>query len=151
MRTLARASDLAAIRQRITLVSPTDTALWGSMSAHQMVCHLTDAFRCPLGEKVPKPIKASSIPIPIYKRLALWLPVKWPPNVPTTPEMDQAIHGTPPTVFAVDQGSLFAILSRFASSSGPWRSHPIFGFMTTREWMHWGYLHTDHHLRQFGR
>jgi hypothetical protein len=29
--------------------------------------------------------------------------------------------------------------------------HPMFGAMTTLEWMRWGYLHTDHHLRQFGR
>jgi hypothetical protein len=28
--------------------------------------------------------------------------------------------------------------------------HPIFGAMTEEEWMRWGYLHMDHHLRQFG-
>jgi hypothetical protein len=28
--------------------------------------------------------------------------------------------------------------------------HPIFGQMTEKEWMRWGYLHMDHHLRQFG-
>jgi hypothetical protein len=28
--------------------------------------------------------------------------------------------------------------------------HPIFGELTEREWMRWGYLHTDHHFRQFG-
>jgi Protein of unknown function (DUF1569) len=29
--------------------------------------------------------------------------------------------------------------------------HPIFGPMTAKDWMRWGYLHADHHLRQFGR
>jgi hypothetical protein len=28
--------------------------------------------------------------------------------------------------------------------------HPFFGQMTEKEWMRWGYLHADHHLRQFG-
>jgi hypothetical protein len=30
-----------------------------------------------------------------------------------------------------------------------WR-HPIFGELTDSERMRWGYLHMDHHLRQFG-
>jgi hypothetical protein len=29
--------------------------------------------------------------------------------------------------------------------------HSIFGSMTNQDWMRWGYLHADHHLRQFGR
>ena len=28
--------------------------------------------------------------------------------------------------------------------------HPIFGPLTTSQWMRWGYLHVYHHLRQFG-
>ena len=36
-----------------------------------------------------------------------------------------------------------------ASSYAP--SHPMFGPMTPEDWMRWGYLHADHHLRQFGR
>jgi hypothetical protein len=27
----------------------------------------------------------------------------------------------------------------------------MFGPMTEKDWMRWGYLHADHHLRQFGR
>jgi hypothetical protein len=30
------------------------------------------------------------------------------------------------------------------------RAHPIFGAMAKEEWHRWGYLHLDHHLRQFG-
>ncbi len=29
-------------------------------------------------------------------------------------------------------------------------SHPVFGELSEWEWMRWGYLHADHHLRQFG-
>ena len=28
--------------------------------------------------------------------------------------------------------------------------HPFFGAMSPNQWLRWGYLHTDHHLRQFG-
>jgi hypothetical protein len=28
--------------------------------------------------------------------------------------------------------------------------HPVFGAMSDSAWRRWGYLHTDHHLRQFG-
>ena len=151
MKTLSSAGDLASIRNRIALLSPTDTRLWGSMSAHQAVCHLADAFCCPLGERAAASFKASSIPMPIYKWLALNFPMKWPRGVPTPPEMNQQIGGTPPADFAADRATLLAKLDQFARASGPWSPHPIFGTMTAAEWMRWGYLHTDHHLRQFGR
>jgi len=28
--------------------------------------------------------------------------------------------------------------------------HPLFGPMSRAEWLRWGYLHMDHHFRQFG-
>jgi hypothetical protein len=31
-----------------------------------------------------------------------------------------------------------------------WGRHPLFAEMSERDWMRWGYLHVDHHLRQFG-
>ena len=151
MKTLSSAGDLAAIRNRIALVSPTDARLWGAMSVHQMICHLTDAFGCPLGERVPAPIKGPPIPVPIYKWLALSFPAKWPKGVPTPPAMDQRIGGTPPGDFAADRAALVLKLDQFVRCAGPWGSHPMFGVMTAAEWMRWGYLHTDHHLRQFGR
>jgi hypothetical protein len=42
-------------------------------------------------------------------------------------------------------------MERFSSAdvSVDWPAHPIFGAMTRRAWMRWGYLHVDHHLRQF--
>jgi hypothetical protein len=115
-----------------------------------MLCHATDAFGCPLGERVPPPIRASPIPVPIYKWLAPYLPRKWPHGVPAPPEMNQQIAGAPPADFAADHATLIARVDRFARCSGPWSPHPFFGSMAASEWMRWGYLHSDHH-RQFGR
>jgi hypothetical protein len=77
--------------------------------------------------------------------------MKWPKGVPTPPEMDQRVAGTPPVEFNADRAALQEKLARFARSRGPWAPHPIFAALTTNEWMRWGYLHADHHLRQFGR
>ena len=152
MKTLSSAGDLANIRNRIALVSPTDVRLWGSMSVHQMVCHLTDAFCCPLGERVPPARQGLAHPCAdLQVARPLLSPASGRTACPTPPEMNQQIGGTPPADFAADRAALLARLDQFARYSGPWSPHPIFGEMTTREWMRWGYLHTDHHLRQFGR
>lgn len=121
------------------------------MSVHQMVCHLDDSYKCALGEK-----QASSssgfLQRTLVKQLALKLPLRWPKGVPTRPEVEQGKGGTPPLVFGPDLISLLAILDRFCDGlPTPCSTHPIFGAMTAKDWMRWGYLHADHHLRQFGR
>ncbi len=83
---------------------------------------------------------------------ALWLPLKWPHGVPTVPECDARGGGSAPTDFDRDKRELLELLERFtrqARGSGL-QLHPFFGVMTEKEWMRWGYLHVDHHLRQFG-
>jgi hypothetical protein len=151
MKSLSSPGDLAEIRTRMDLLSPTDTRRWGSMSVQQMMCHLTDAFSCPLLERTVAPFKGNPLPAPVFKWVALRFPRKWPPGVPTPPEIDQLIQGTPPADFATDHANLLDKLDRFAHANGPWVPHPMFGAMTRNDWMRWGYLHTDHHLRQFGR
>jgi hypothetical protein len=170
MKSLSCATDLADIRARIALVGAEDIHLWGSMTAPQMLCHLRDAFTGALGQLGPAPVQGSSLPAPaykptanpifksiynpifksIFKSLALWLPFKWPPGVRTPPRIDQRIGGTPPAEFEADRAALLRKLDEFAGGAGPWVAHPMFGVMTAREWMRWGYLHADHHLRQFG-
>lgn len=123
------------------------------MTVAQMVCHLADAFAGPLGDRPMSPCEIGRPPIPLglYKSLALYFPRKWPQGVPTIPNMDQQIGGTPPSTFDADRTLLLSRLAAFTCFTGPWLAHPIFGPMNQIEWMRWGYLHTDHHLRQFGR
>jgi hypothetical protein len=121
------------------------------MSAGQMVCHLCDAYRATLGEIAVSP--ASGIfQRTVMKWAALRLPMKWPPGVPTRPEIEQGAGGTPPTEFERDRAELLVSFSRFCGTGGRVSpAHPIFGQMRAEEWLRWGYLHADHHLRQFGR
>lgn len=153
MKTLAQPADVDALRGRVLKLTPEDTRRWGSMTTAQMVCHVADAFAGPLGQH-PMPhstAKRPPIPLGLYKWLAFKFPAPWPRGVPTIPSMDQQIGGTAPTAFEADRARLLTNLDAFIGFSGPWPTHPIFGHLSRDEWMRWGYLHTDHHLRQFGR
>ena len=88
----------------------------------------------------------------VVKFLALYAPVKWPGGVKTRPEVEQGVGGTAPGEFESDRRSLIAAVERFAAANRDfeWALHPIFGKMSEDEWLRWGYLHADHHLRQFG-
>jgi hypothetical protein len=151
MKTLSTADDLEEICSRLANVRPEDERRWGSMSAHQMMCHLSDAFGYPLGEHAVAPVPRSAVSRALFKWVALKLPMKWPPRVTTPPEVDQCLGGTPPGDFDADRVGLLQRLDRFARGAGPWGTHPLFGPMTDEDWRRWGYLHSDHHLRQFGR
>ena len=71
----------------------------------------------------------------------------------TRPEIDQhGGGGTPPADFEVDRALLLHLVERFTAKLPDFKfaPHPMFLEMNEREWMRWGYLHSDHHLRQFG-
>jgi hypothetical protein len=124
---------------------------WGKMTASQMVCHLSDSFLGVMGRK-PISIEPNYRARKLVKGIALYLPVQWPKGVPTRPEFDSAIGGTRPADFETDKQGLLRLVEEFSGQprSFEFRPHPMFLEMSEREWMRWGYLHVDHHLRQFG-
>ena len=151
MKTLARQSDKAELVDRLRDLRPDSIRRWGRMSVHQMVCHLCDGFRMGTGQKpvrrVAGPLKAAMI-----KWVALYVPTRWPPGIRTTAEIDQERLGTTPTDFAADVAQLEALLDLVTTQprTFEWQAHPLFGRMSEAAWLRWGYLHVDHHLRQFG-
>jgi hypothetical protein len=150
MKTLLNPNDKEEISARLQAVRPTSPRLWGKMSAHQMVCHLSDGFRMYMGLKTVRPVP---VPYPrsLVKWMALWVPIPWPKGFKTAPELDQQVGGTPPAAFASDLRELQNLVHRFTQTRRfEWQPHPHFGQMSDREWMRLAYLHVDHHLRQFG-
>ena len=151
MKTLGREDCKAELVQRLRQVRPGSVRRWGKMSAHQMVCHLTDSCRMATGE-----MRASDatglFQRTFVKWIALYAPLPWPQGIPTRPEVDQQMGGTCPSDFATDVGTLEALMEAIAGDRTrlEWPSHPIFGPMSRTAWLRWAYLHTDHHLRQFG-
>jgi hypothetical protein len=122
------------------------------MTANQAVCHLADSFRAVLGEKAVS--MNTNVPKRTFlKWFALNVPLPWPHGYPTRPEMDQQIGGTRPVEFARDVADLERVVEAYSTKPADfaWHPHPGFGVMTTAEYLRWGWLHMDHHLRQFGR
>jgi uncharacterized protein DUF1569 len=151
MKTLAKERDKAEILGRLKTVRPNSVRRWGRMSAHQMICHLSDAFRMGMGER-PVSRVGGVLHRTILKWAVLYGPVRWPRGIVTVSEIDQELDGTKPVEFAADVAQLESLLEFIATppSSFDWRPHPIFGSMSADAWLRWGYLHMDHHLRQFG-
>lgn len=151
MKTLARAEDVAELRGRLAALDGSETARFGQMTVAGMVCHVTDSFRLTLGEISAEPKAGPPIPLAVFKWLALRAPMRWRPGFRTVPEIEQGVGGSAPGAFAADRARLLAYFERFVAGGEPWPAHAYFGPLTTAEWMRWGYLHTEHHLRQFGR
>lgn len=117
----------------------------------QMICHLADGYRAVLAEKKMDRVEYW-IPRPLLKWIALRVPIRWPQGVPAPREIIQGLGGTPPTDFESDRAELVRALKVFCERVPPRDFlHPLFGKMSSRDWMRWAYLHADHHLRQFGR
>jgi hypothetical protein len=151
MKTLSDERCRAELIRRVGELRPDSPRQWGRMSAHQMVCHVIDSCRMMTGEM---PVSPASGPLQrsVLKWVALYAPLRWPPGILTRPEIDQYASGTRPTDFAADVAMLESVLGSLKTrgAGARWPAHPIFGRMSERAWFRWAYLHTDHHLRQFG-
>lgn len=138
--------------ERLARLHPESRRRWGKMTPHQMLCHLSDSYRVPMGGMR---ISSNSGPFQrtVMKWVALRTPLPWPHGIATRPEIDQAAGGgTTPTEFELDRARLLLDIERFCSEPRDFEfaPHPIFGAMHIADWMSWGYRHADHHLRQFG-
>ena len=149
MKTLSQQNDKQEVLRRIAKLKADQTRRWGKMSCHQMVVHLSDSLLCPMGERAAS---RASVPVPrgVYRWVALYIPVQWPHGIATRPEMEQGVGGTQPVEFSRDREKLVTLIGRFTHDRFEWAEHPMFSAMSEKDWMRWGYLHCDHHLRQFG-
>ena len=151
MKTLASAQVKQEVLERLRTLHSESPRAWGKMTAPQMICHLSDAFRMIIAGK-PVQMRDNPFTRTVVKWVALQAPLRWPHGIQGPPEVDQQIGGTPPRAFASDQIELVSLTEQFSVQTEHLASikHPIFGKLTVEEWMRWGYLHMDHHLRQFG-
>ena len=150
MHTISDPADFAALRERLLALHREDLRHWGVMDAGQMVCHIRGAFRTAMGE-----IPCEPIPMPMpraaLKALALWAPLPWKRNFETVPALKLGTPEMAVTSFETDRAEAVADMERFCRPEQVRVDHAFFGPMSYADWMRWGYLHTDHHLRQFGR
>jgi len=150
MQTLINGVDYAEIVDRLSSVKADDEARWGMMSAPEMLCHLRGAFRVAMGE-LPSVLVDVPMPRELLKSKALWEPTPWQKNFYTVPALRL---GTPTMrigLFEDDQAEVLVEMERFRRPEQGRVDHSLFGQMSYVDWMRWGYVHTDHHLTQFGR
>jgi Protein of unknown function (DUF1569) len=149
-RTITDPIERAVVLLRLRRLAPDSTRRWGRMTPHQAICHLSDSYR-----SMMSPVPISSMSTLYTRTFVRWFAIHsglpWPHGVKTRPEVDQEIGGTRPVEFTRDRNELEALIERFAQRTGEdMQPHPMFGRLSTDEWQRWGYLHLDHHLRQFG-
>jgi len=150
-KTLENPGDKNELLQRLANLRSDSARVWGKMTAAQMVCHLNDSYRLVSGEKSASSVE-NFLTRTVVKWLALELPIPWSRGLNTMPEMDQLVGGTPPGDFEADRRELASRTETFAGKPAYLATarHPFFGRMSGEEWLRWGYLHADHHLRQCG-
>jgi hypothetical protein len=150
-RTVASPAVLQVLTDRLSRVRPDTPRRWGTLTSHEMLCHLGDACEMVTLERPrAQPVRVRQRRL--VKYVWLWLPKQWPRGVPTNPMHDPRVDGTRPGDFVRDRkrvlNALRTIAAARAGSLEP--GHGLFGTMTTRDWQRWAYRHTDYHLPQFG-
>jgi len=148
MKTLWNDADRRALQNRIAALSEHRQALWGRMTAHQMVCHLTHSLHMATGDLPVAPKKMILRLWPLKQLIVYAAP--FPKNAPTAPEL--VVTGTPNS-WNADVTELRALCDLVAARSPEahrWPPHPAFGRLTPRAWGVLIFRHMDHHLRQFG-
>ncbi len=150
MHSLKRPEDLSSIRERLLALRAEDERGWGVMTAGQMVCHVRGAFQVAMGEIAVQPV---TLPVPrgVLKALALWAPLRWKQNFETVPARKLGEPSMQASKFESDRAGAVVAMERLSRPEQMRVDHAFFGPMSYEDWMRWGYLHTDHHLRQFGR
>jgi hypothetical protein len=147
-KTLANSADCEEIQRRMAALGPESQRRWGSMSIGGMLCHVDDSYRAVIGER-PFSVAKLGIPPWFAKFVALHAPMQWPRNLMTSESVRQGGGGTPPVEFAQDRARLLKTFECFCGCTELMTVHPMFGSMQRPDWLRWGYLHADHHLRQF--
>jgi hypothetical protein len=150
MKTLSHPEDAAELRNRVLSLMPSDAPAWGVMIVNQMICHVREAYVYALMD-TPVELIPLAYPPHIVKKFALTSSAPWPQSSITIPQLKVDAPGMACIGFDQDRETLLTAFDQFCSLTHYTRDHPFFGSMQHEDWMRWGYLHTDHHLRQFGR
>jgi hypothetical protein len=140
----------AELITRINRLTPESKALWGKMSAGEMLCHCLDGSRMALGE-IPPTDRSNFFTRSFVKFLIVYL-LPLPKGAPAAPEINPHKGGTKPLDFENDRRLLIDDINNFAKLTDEdfKGRHNVFGKLTRDQWSRLGYKHLRHHLKQFG-
>jgi hypothetical protein len=149
MQKISDSAVLEDLRRRLHRLAPTQPCVWGSMNAQQMALHVGDASAAVLKEREFSS-KPRVGPAMFRRVLVLYLMPQMPRGIKSG--ANPAATVVEPDQFGKDVERAANLLQRLAIAPADTlvERHPLLGPMTRAQWMRWAYLHTDHHLRQFG-
>ena len=149
MRSIADQTVLESLITRLQHLTPAHAAAWGTMNGQQMARHLGDASEAVLKLR-PFASRARGKPSPLRKFLLLHVLRQMPRGIRAG--ADPAGAAVDPANFPADVERAVSLLRALAAAppDGLIDGHPVLGPMSRANWMRWAYMHTDHHLRQFG-
>ena len=134
--------------RRLNQLSPSSQALWGKMDVAQMLAHLTVNLDMVTSDKKVTQVFIGRLFGSIAKRDILKKGIQ-PKNMGSFSQLIISDHRE----FQNEKKELQSQLERFirGGAAGITRQpHAFFGHMTPIEWARLGYIHMDHHLKQFG-
>lgn len=154
MKSLADDQARTELLERLEKLDENSQRRWGKMNVNQMLCHLADAFIVLQQDNMP------AKPPNIFKKsqqkllttIAIYSGIPAPRGIQTAPAVDQEKFGTAPTEFYEDKQRMIAAMHQYSAKDRSYENcyHPIFGELSPKHWQCFGYLHVDHHFRQFG-
>jgi hypothetical protein len=123
-----------------TLTSRIDDLLTQFVCMHRVCEQHTQASSCMSLEKLAHLVIRQSRPS-----------VPWHKNFETVPVLKRGTATMQVGSFEIDRADVLAELERSCGPEQVRVDHSLIGPMSFVDWMRWGYLHTNHPLRQFGR
>ncbi|MBX7240667.1 MAG: DUF1569 domain-containing protein [Bacteroidia bacterium] len=152
MKNFFNPDDRESLIKRIEALSPEAKPLWGKMNVNQMLCHLYDSAKVAMGEVRPKHIGNFITRMKWFKKYILRKDTFPKAKVETAKEVNPMKDGTKPAGFEEDKKKLLEIMKVYSekADSVPSPEHPILGVFSKEDWGRQMYIHTDHHLKQFG-
>ena len=130
------------LKARVASLTVEERRRWGLMDVQQMVRHTREAYRQWGLEHYEAGPNAAA------RKAGALGEARWPMIV--REDAGDEVAGDE-AAFSQEKAGLIDEMERFVLEAGTKLGHPTFADMTGDEWLRLAYLHTDHHLRQFGR
>lgn len=146
MKSIFDASTREGVLSRLGNLTADTVPAWGTMTASQMLAHLTQNNRMPLGEA-----QVTKSPMRFLGPVVRWMVLgkrPFPKGAPTAPEF----RITDQRDFAQEKVNFTDTFTRLAAAAESIRNpvHAAFGKMRPDQWGRLVHKHIDHHFTQFG-
>lgn len=147
MKSMHNKDHVAEMKKRVERLTSSSTAQWGVFSIQEMICHLLDGLKYPLGMKEEEKELAPGPPLFIRSLIRLYMPIP-KAKIKTVPLYLE----TKPEEFEKDKAQLVEMMDRFLAEADreTWPMHPFFGNLDGPAWGKLTWRHMSHHLCQFG-